>query len=315
MGEWIDGTALAKRIQEEVGVEVSRLKACGVHPGLAVVLVGDNPASHVYVRGKVRTCEALGMNSEKIELPAAATTGEILKVVHRLDQRADIHGILVQLPLPPQVDVQTIIEAIPPEKDVDGIHPMNAGKLVAGRAVLKPCTPTGIMEILHRHSIPLRGRLGVVIGRSDIVGKPISLMLMHEDVTVTICHSKTPDLAAVARRADILIAAMGRPAFVDESFVKRGAVVIDVGTSRVDSLDRIKEIYGSDSQRTADFQKKGYTLVGDVHPGKVLPRCSYLTPVPGGVGPLTIAMLMANTVKAAALLAGKAIPFPAERPM
>ena len=314
MGQWIDGAGLASKIQEEVGSEVLRLKSLGVCPGLAVVLVGDNPASHVYVRSKVRTCESLGMHSEKFELPAAATTENILNVVCALDDRADIHGILVQLPLPGQVDARAVIDAIRPDKDVDGIHPFNAGQLLAGRAQLKPCTPMGIMEILRRYQIPLRGRRGVVIGRSDIVGKPVSLMLMHEDVTVTICHSKTPDLAAVAREADILIAAMGRAAFVDDTFVKPGATVIDVGTSRVDSLARIEEIFGPDPQRTADFRKKGYTLVGDVHPGKVLPKCSYLTPVPGGVGPLTIAMLMANTVRAASLLCGDAVASPAERP-
>ncbi len=314
MGQWIDGTAIGKRIQEEVAAEVSYLKSRGVCPGLAVVLVGDNPASQVYVRNKVRTCETLGMHSEKFELPAVAETRDILKVVLALNDRTDIHGILVQLPLPPQVDARAVIDAIRPDKDVDGIHPVNAGQLVAGRAVLKPCTPAGIMEILRRTQVPLRGRRGVVIGRSDIVGKPVSLMLMHADVTVTICHSKTPDLAATAREADILVAALGRPAFVDDTFVKPGAAVIDVGTSRLDSLPRIREIYGEDAQRTADFQKKGYTLVGDVNPGKVLPVCSYLTPVPGGVGPLTIAMLMANTVKAASLICGETKPPSAERP-
>ncbi len=314
MGQWMEGAGLARRIQEEVGTEVSRLKAFGVSPGLAVVLVGENPASQVYVRNKVRTCESLGMRSEKFELPSSVATREILEVVRMLDDRVDVHGILVQLPLPSQVNARAVIEAVRPDKDVDGIHPMNTGQLVAGRAVLKPCTPAGIMELLHRYKIPLRGRRGVVIGRSDIVGKPISLMLMHEDVTVTICHSKTPDLAAVAREADILVAAMGRAAFVDDTFVKPGAAVIDVGTSRVDSLARIQEIYGVDPQRMADFQKKGYTLAGDVNPSKVLPKCSYLTPVPGGVGPLTIAMLMANTVRAAAMLCGDAVPSPAERP-
>ncbi len=314
MGRWIDGAAIAKKIQEEVGSEVRGLRALGVCPGLAVILVGDNPASHVYVRGKVRACEALGMHSEKIALPADAATGSILTAVRGLNERPDIHGILVQLPLPRQVDTRAVINAVRPDKDVDGIHPLNTGLLVAGRAVLKPCTPAGIMEILHRHGVPLRGRRGVVIGRSDIVGKPVALMLMHEDVTVTICHSKTPDLPAVAREADILVAAMGKPAFVDDSFVKPGAVVIDVGTSRVDSLDRIREVYGNDPQRIADFEKKGYTLVGDVHPARVLAKCSLLTPVPGGVGPLTIAMLMANTVRAAAALCSDAVPLSAERP-
>ncbi len=300
MGRWIDGTLIAQQIQAEVAGEVSRLMGRGILPGLAVVLVGDHPASHVYVRGKVRTCEALGMHSEKIELPAASATEEILAVVAHLNQKSDIHGILVQVPLPRHVDARAVLDSIAPEKDVDGFHPVNVGRLVRGNAVLRPCTPAGIMEIFRRYQIPLHGRRAVVIGRSDIVGKPISLMLMHADVTVTICHSKTPDLPSVARESDILVVAMGKPAFVDDTFVKPGATVIDVGVNRVDSRDLIQRVFGEDPRRQADFEKKGYTLVGDVDPIKVLPKCSYLTPVPGGVGPLTIAMLMSNTVKAAA---------------
>lgn len=301
MGNLIDGKALAQEIQAEVAQQVRRMTESGTRPGLAVVLVGENPASQMYVRSKVKTCETLGMRSEKVELPAESTTGEILAVVERFNKSGEIHGILVQVPLPRRVNAREVLDAILPEKDVDGFHPVNVGRLVAGTATLKPCTPAGIIEILKRTGTQLRGRRAVVIGRSDIVGKPVALMLMHEDVTVTICHSKTPDLPAVAREADILIVAMGRPAFVDDGFVKPGAVVIDVGTNRVDSLERIREIYGEDPQRLADYQKKGYTVVGDVNPGKVLPKCSMLTPVPGGVGPLTIAMLMANTVKAAAM--------------
>ena len=301
MGNLIDGKALAQEIQAEVAQQVQRMTETGIRPGLAVVLVGNNPASHMYVRSKVKTCETLGMRSEKVELPAETTTGEILSVVERFNRNADIHGILVQVPLPSKVNAREVLDSILPEKDVDGFHPVNVGRLVAGTATLKPCTPAGIIEILKRTGTQLRGRRAVVIGRSDIVGKPVALMLMHEDVTVTICHSKTPDLPSVAREADILIVAMGRPAFVSDDFVKPGAVVIDVGTNRVDSLERIHEIYGNDPQRLADHQKKGYTVVGDVNPGKVLPKCSLLTPVPGGVGPLTIAMLMANTVKAAEL--------------
>jgi len=301
VGNLIDGKALAQEIQAEVAQQVQRMAETGIRPGLAVVLVGDNPASHMYVRSKVKTCETLGMRSEKVELPVESTTGEILSVVERFNRNADIHGILVQVPLPRQVNAREVLDSILPEKDVDGFHPVNVGRLVAGTATLKPCTPAGIIEILKRTGTQLRGRRAVVIGRSDIVGKPVALMLMHEDVTVTICHSKTPDLPSVAREGDILIVAMGRPAFVSDDFVKPGAVVIDVGTNRVDSLERIHEIYGNDPQRLADYQKKGYTVVGDVSPGKVLPKCSLLTPVPGGVGPLTIAMLMANTVKAAAL--------------
>jgi methylenetetrahydrofolate dehydrogenase (NADP+) / methenyltetrahydrofolate cyclohydrolase len=279
---------------------VARLKALGVRPGLAVVLVGEDPASHVYVRNKVRTCENLGMLSEKIELPATATTQELLDTVKILNGREDIHGILVQVPLPRQVEARTVLHSILPSKDVDGFHPYNVGCLVAGSALLKPCTPAGILEIFRRMQISLRGKRAVVIGRSDIVGKPVSLMLLQQDATVTICHSKTPDLPAVAREADILIAAMGKPGFVDDSFIRPGAIVIDVGTSRVDSRERIVEIFGEDPKRLDDFSKRGYTLAGDVNPVRVFPRCAFLTPVPGGVGPLTIAMLMSNTVKAAA---------------
>jgi methylenetetrahydrofolate dehydrogenase (NADP+)/methenyltetrahydrofolate cyclohydrolase len=304
MGQWIEGAGFAQEIQAEVGDQVRRLADSGIIPGLAVVLVGDDPASQVYVRNKVRTCQTLGMHSEKIELPATATTKEILAVVDTLNRRRDIHGVLVQVPLPRHVNATAVLHSILPEKDVDGFHPYNVGLLVAGSAFLKPCTPAGIMEIFKRLSVPLRGSRAVVIGRSDIVGKPVSIMLLHEDATVTMCHSKTRDLASVARQADILIAAMGKPAFVDESFVKPDAVVIDVGTSRVESLDRIREIYGDDAKRMSDFEKKGYTLSGDVDSARVISRCSYLTPVPGGVGPLTVAMLMANTVKAAGARAG-----------
>jgi methylenetetrahydrofolate dehydrogenase (NADP+)/methenyltetrahydrofolate cyclohydrolase len=302
VAQWINGSELAKQIQAEVAVEVRRLKANGVHPALAVVLVGDNPASQVYVRGKVRTCLELGMHSEKIELPSTSTTDEILAVVEGLNRRGDIHGILVQVPLPPQVAARRVLESIVPEKDVDGFHPFNVGRLVAGNAVLKPCTPSGIMEIFKRCQILLRGRRAVVIGRSDIVGKPLSLMLLHEDATVTVCHSKTQDLAGVAREADILVTAMGRPAFVDDQYVKPGAVVIDVGVNRVESPAAIREIFGDDPQKLAAHTKRGYALVGDVHPSKVFPKASYLTPVPGGVGPLTVSMLMGNTVRAAASL-------------
>ena len=300
MSQWIDGSALAQEIQSEVAVEVRRIREAGVRPGLAVVLVGENPASQVYVRGKVRTCQALGMYSEKIDMPETSSTEEILSQLASLNQRSDIHGILVQVPLPGQVDARRVLHAILPEKDVDGFHPVNVGRLVAGNPILKPCTPAGIIEIFRRYKIPLRGKRAVVIGRSDIVGKPISLLLLHEDVTVTICHSKTQDLAAVAREAEILVVAMGRPAMVDDTFVREGAVVVDVGVNRLDSLQKIRELFGDEPRRLADYTKKGYTLVGDVNPAKVFPRVSYMTPVPGGVGPLTVAMLMANTVRAAA---------------
>ena len=304
MPQWIDGRALAQEIQAEVENEIGRLKEAGVVPGLAVVLVGDHPASHVYVRSKVKTCQSLGMLSEKVELLADSTTEQVLESVDSLNRRSDLHGVLVQVPLPPQVDARRVLNSILPEKDVDGFHPVNVGRLVSGNAVLKPCTPAGIVEMLKRCHIPIQGRRAVVIGRSDIVGKPLSLLLLHEHATVTICHSKTADLPSVAREADILVAAIGRPAFVDESFVKPGAVVIDVGMNRVESLEQVRRILGEKSERLEQHAQKGYTLVGDVDARRVFPKCSYLTPVPGGVGPLTIVMLMANTVKAARMSAG-----------
>jgi len=304
MAQWLDGKAIAQEIQSEVAREVERLSSRGVKPGLAVVLVGDNPASHVYVRGKVKTCQALGMLSEKVELPADSDTDRVMDAVETLNRRSDIHGLLVQVPLPPQVDGRRVLHAIRPEKDVDGFHPYNVGLLVAGSARLKPCTPAGIIEIFKRRGLPLAGRRAVVIGRSDIVGKPLAIMFMQEHATVTICHSRTEDLPAVAREADVLVAAMGKPAFVDGSYVKPGAVVIDVGVNRVDSVEAIRRIFGDDQQRLAEHAQKGYTLVGDVHAGSVFPKCSYITPVPGGVGPLTIAMLMANTVRAAQMVDG-----------
>jgi len=303
MGQWIDGTRVAEEIKGEVAREAARLRAAGVQPGLAVVLVGTNPASQVYVRSKVRTSRDLGMRSETFDLPAETTTEHLLSVVRDLNARAEIHGILVQVPLPPQVDARRVLESIDPSKDVDGFHPVNVGRLVAGTAALRPCTPAGIIEMLRRYGVPLRGSRAVVIGRSDIVGKPIALLLLHEDATVTICHSKTPDLREAARQADILVVAIGRPAVVDDSYVKEGAVVIDVGMNRVDSAERVRALFGDDPKRAEDLARKGYTLVGDVDAGRVLPKAKLLTPVPGGVGPLTIAMLMANTVRAAAAAA------------
>src|SRR5437867_8492621 len=300
MAQWIDGNALAKEILAEVAVEARKVQAAGVQPSVADVVVDEKPASQVYVRGKVKTCKALGMYSEQIEMPASSNTEEVLSQVMSLNHRSDIHGILVQVPLPKQVDARQILNSILPEKDVDGFHPVNVGRLVGGDAVLKPCTPAGIMEIFKRYKIPLRGKRAVVIGRSDIVGKPVSFLLLHEDVTVTICHSKTRDLPRIASEAEILVVAMGRPGFVDDTYVREGAVVLDVGVNRLDSLERIRELYGEDSKRLADHAKKGYTLVGDVNASKVFPKASYLTPVPGGIGPLTIAMLMSNTVRAAA---------------
>ena len=304
MTEWIDGAALSKEIQIEVAREAEKLIRGGILPGLAVVLVGENPASQVYVRNKVRTCQELGMYSEKLELPADSTTGEILSTIDSLNRRQDIHGILVQVPLPPQVNARQVVNAILPEKDVDGFHPVNVGRLMDGSALLTPCTPAGIMEIFRRYRIRLRGKRAVVIGRSAIVGKPLALLLLNADATVTMCHSKTENLAEVSRQGEILIAAVGRPLLVDDSFVQPGAVVVDVGVNRLDSAATIREVFGEDPKRLADLERRGYTLVGDVNPTRVFGKASYLTPVPGGVGPLTIAMLMRNTVRAAASLAG-----------
>lgn len=307
MGVWIDGAAVAKEVKAEVAAEAARVRWVGHRPGLAVVLVGENPASQVYVRSKVRACQALDLYSERFDLPASATTDEVLGVVESLNRRPEVDGILVQVPLPPQVDARRVLEAIDPDKDVDGFHPVNVGRLAAGRPVLPPCTPAGIMEILRRHRIELSGRRAVVIGRSDIVGKPTALLLLHADATVTICHSRTRDLESVASEADILVTALGKAGFVNDRFVKEGAVVIDVGVNRVDSAPRVRELFGDDARRLEEVETKGYTLVGDVDARSVFPKASYLTPVPGGVGPLTIAMLMANTVRAAARRAGVAV--------
>ena len=304
MSQWIDGTRLAEEIKAAVGTEAAHLLEAGVRPGLAVVLVGENPASQVYVRSKVKTCRDLGMYSENIALPVATTTEELVAVVQGLNARSDVHGVLVQAPLPASVDARRVVESIDPAKDVDGFHPVNVGRLVGGRAALRPCTPAGIMEIFRRYGIALRGSRAAVVGRSDIVGKPLALLLLHEDATVTICHSKTPGLREVTLQADILVVAMGKPAAIDDTYVKPGAAVIDVGVNRLDSPERVRGLFGDDPKRLDDLSRKGYTLVGDVDARKVFPKASFLTPVPGGVGPLTIALLMANTVRAAAAAAG-----------
>jgi methylenetetrahydrofolate dehydrogenase (NADP+) / methenyltetrahydrofolate cyclohydrolase len=278
------------------------LAAAGIRPGLAAVLVGDNPASKVYVSSKIAACEKLGLASIQVTPPATITTAELLAVVEELNQRDDVDGILVQLPLPPQVDAKKILDAVDPAKDVDGFHPMNVGHLVAGRPTLVSCTPAGVMEILKRSGIPVEGANAVVLGRSDIVGKPMALLLMHANATVTICHSKTCDLPETTRRADIVVAAMGRAAMVTPEYIRPGATVIDVGINRVTEAGAAAKYFANFPERLAGFQAKGSTLVGDVHPD-VAGVAGAITPVPGGVGPLTIAMLMNNTVKAARLRA------------
>ncbi len=303
----LDGTKLASEIRAEVAAEVKALAASGIRPGLAVVLVGHNPASEVYVRGKVKSSHEVGLYSEQHSPADTATTGELLALIDSLNRRDEIDGILVQLPLPPQVDSKKVLLAVDPAKDVDGFHPMNVGYLSTQRPGLVPCTPAGVMEILRRSGIPVAGQEAVVVGRSDIVGKPVAMLLLNQNATVTVCHSKTHDLPGVCRRADILVAAIGRAGMVTRDFVKPGATVIDVGINRVTDRAEFDRLFAGESagnaKRRETFAAKGSTLVGDVHP-EVAEVAGAITPVPGGVGPLTIAMLMANTVKAAKLRRG-----------
>lgn len=300
----LDGNKIRDEIQSELLHEIADLKHVGVTPGLAAVLVGENPASQIYVRSKVRTCEALGLYSEKIERSKDSTTEELLELVNDLNRNDAIDGILIQLPLPPQVDTKRVLMAVDPAKDVDGFHPINVGNLVAGRTGFVPCTPAGIMEILKRSKIPLKGARAVVIGRSDIVGKPVAMLLLHEHCTVTICHSRTRDLPAVAREADILVAAMGKAAFVTADFIKPGSTVIDVGINRLTTEEEVRKIFHDPAGPLATLQKRGSVLVGDVQPEDAQAIAGAFTPVPGGVGPLTIVMLMSNTIQAARLRRG-----------
>src|ERR1700689_1343670 len=300
----LDGTKIAQDIRSEVAAEVKAMAAAGVRPGLAVVLAGHNPASEIYVRGKVKACEEVGIYSEKHTPRETATTAELLTLVEDLNPRDDIDGILVQLPLPPQVDSKKILMAVDPAKDVDGFHPVNVGFLSTQRPGLVPCTPAGVMEILRRSGIPVTGQEAVVVGRSDIVGKPAAMLLLNANATVTVCHSKTRDLPGVCRRADILVAAIGRAGMITREFVKPGATVIDVGMNKVTDPEEFKRLFAGNAKREENFRAKGSTLVGDVHP-EVADVAGALTPVPGGVGPLTIAMLMYNTVKAAKLRRGQ----------
>jgi methylenetetrahydrofolate dehydrogenase (NADP+)/methenyltetrahydrofolate cyclohydrolase len=300
----LDGTKLASEIRAEVASEVKALAASGIQPGLAVVLVGHNPASEVYVRGKVKSSHEVGIYSEQHSPADTASTDELLALIDSLNRRDEIDGILVQLPLPAHVDSKKILLAVDPAKDVDGFHPMNVGYLSTQRPGLVPCTPAGVMEILRRSNIPVAGQEAVVVGRSDIVGKPVAMLLLNQNATVTVCHSKTLDLPAVCRRADILVAAIGRPGMVTRDFVKPGATVIDVGINKVTDRADFDRFFPGNAKRLETFSAKGSTLVGDVHP-EVAEVAGAITPVPGGVGPLTIAMLMANTVKAAKLRRGR----------
>ena len=293
----LDGAAIAAAIKQEVAEEVKLLAARGIRPGLAAVLVGNVAASEIYVRSKVQSCADLGIFSELITPPASVTTEEMLDLVAQLNARDEIDGILIQLPLPAQVDTKALLDAVSPAKDVDGFHPINAGRLQAGRPALAPCTPAGIIEILKRSGIPMAGQHAVVVGRSDLVGKPAAMLLLHQNATVTICHSKTRGLGAITRQADILVAAIGRAGFITPEMVKPGATVIDVGINRINTRAEFDRFFVGDAKREAIFAKRGSTIVGDVHP-KAFELAGAYTPVPGGVGLLTVAMLMANTVRA-----------------
>jgi methylenetetrahydrofolate dehydrogenase (NADP+)/methenyltetrahydrofolate cyclohydrolase len=300
----LDGNKIASEIRAEVAAEVKTMAAAGMRPGLAVVLVGHNPASEVYVRGKVKSSGEVGLYSEQHTPPETVSTEELLGLIADLNRRDEIDGILVQLPLPPQVDAKKVLMAVNPAKDVDGFHPMNVGFLSTQRPGLVPCTPAGIMEILKRSKIPIAGQEAVVVGRSDIAGKPAAMLLLNANATVTVCHSKTRDLPGVCRRADILVAAIGRAGMITREFVKPGATVIDVGMNQVTDRAEFERLFAGNAKREETFRSRGSTLAGDVHP-HVAEVAGAITPVPGGVGPLTIAMLMANTVRAAKLRRGK----------
>ena len=296
----LDGKGLAKRIREEVAGDVAAFVARGMKPPcLAVVLVGDNPASAIYVGSKVKACSQAGLNAREIRLPVATPQTELLALVRELGRSPDVDGILVQMPLPPQIDPRAVIEAIEPDKDVDGFHAVNTGRLWSGQDGFVPCTPLGIMELLENEKIPIEGASAVVVGRSDIVGKPMAALLLRRHATVTICHSRTRELPAVAARADILVAAIGKTAFVTGDFIKDGATVIDVGINQVRDEAAARGLFGDDPARLDEIRRKGYTLVGDVHPLQAARKAGAFTPVPGGVGPLTVALLLKNTLKAA----------------
>jgi methylenetetrahydrofolate dehydrogenase (NADP+)/methenyltetrahydrofolate cyclohydrolase len=299
----LDGVAIAGAIKQEVAEEVRALAAQGIRPGLAAVLVGNVAASEIYVRSKVQSCAELGIYSDLITPPETVTTGEMLELVARLNAREEIDGILIQLPLPAQVDAKALLDAVAPEKDVDGFHPVNAGRLQAGRPALAPCTPAGIIEILRRSEVPMAGQHAVVVGRSDLVGKPAAMLLLHQNATVTICHSKTRDLGAITRQADILVAAIGRAGFITPEMVKPGATMVDVGINRINDRAEFDRFFAGNAKREAAFAKNGSVIVGDIDP-KAFELSGAYTPVPGGVGKLTVAMLMANTVSAAKMRRG-----------
>jgi methylenetetrahydrofolate dehydrogenase (NADP+) / methenyltetrahydrofolate cyclohydrolase len=298
----LSGKEIAAAVKSEVAAEISRLETeHGFRPCLAVVRVGENPASAVYVGNKVRTSEELGIISEHHHLPDDVSHNELLGLVMTLNEREEVDGILVQLPLPDQIRDREILEAIDPEKDVDGFHPINVGRLSQGEKSLVPCTPAGVIEILKRSDIEIAGQHAVIVGRSNIVGKPMAMLLLQENATVTICHSRTRNLSSITRQADILVAAIGRAGFVRGEHIGENATVVDVGINSVSDTDLANELFGPDDidKRLAAIEKRGATLVGDVNPKEAMQTAANFTPVPGGVGLLTVAMLMKNTVEAA----------------
>lgn len=299
MAQVLDGKSVNQQILEELKPRIAALAARGRVPGLTVIRAGDDPASEIYVRNKVKTCRELGMLSEEILLPGTIATDELLAQIHTLNGRDEIDGILVQMPVPKQVDSRAVLLAIDPSKDVDGFHPFNVGQLVANAPAPRSCTPAGVMEILRRNAIEIKGKHAVVVGRSDIVGKPMAFLLLHQHATVTICHSRTADLPGVCRTADILVAAIGKPAMLTRDYIRPGAVVIDVGINRLNNRADVECIFRGDAKRLAAFDKRGQVIVGDVDPVDMAELASAYTPVPGGVGLLTIAMLMKNTVEIA----------------
>lgn len=302
----LEASSLAARIKHEVQTEIESLVSSrGVRPCLAAVRVGDDPASAVYVRNKIRACEEVGIRSEHHALPETTSTSELLNLISALNARDDVDGILTQLPLPSAIEETAIIEALDPAKDVDGFHPVNAGKLAMGRPVFVPCTPAGIIELLDDDGIEIRGANACVVGRSQIVGRPMAQLLLQRDATVTICHSRTRDLASVTRSADLLVVAIGRAGFIGRNHIKPGATVIDVGMNKVSEASEVAALFGSDTEKRLEVvAKRGYTLAGDVNPAEAAEVAGKLTPVPGGVGLLTVAMLMKNTLKAARLRRG-----------
>lgn len=307
----LDGNKIAAEIKAEVAEELRQFTSAGMHPpGLAAVLVGDHPASEIYVRNKIRACEQLGIFSEKITPPPDVTNEELFRIIDELNERDDIDGILVQIPLPKQVDARAVLQRIRPQKDVDGFHALNIGLLWTHGSGLLPCTPEGVMEILKRSQIPISGQYAVVVGRGEMVGRPTAMMLTNADATTTLCHSKTRNVAKFCRDADIVVAAVGKPAMIRKDWVKPGATVIDVGINKVTDRAAFESYFKGNAQREEQFAKRGSTLVGDVHP-EVAEVAGAITPVPGGVGPLTIAMLMVNTVKAAKMRRGAKLPAPA----